>query len=209
VLSFPGGYGGLVIAGGARATFAFCLRRDALAQARFEFPGMTPAEAADGWVRRHSSAAALLFNDGVQLGKWMGAGPIRPGLHLGKRYEGVFKIGNAAGEAHPIIGEGISMALQSAVLLVDTLLGHGVQRADGETQLRAYMAYADAWQRHFARRIRLSALYAQLAMRPHIFKGILPALERHPALLTRFARWSGKVRPGPGIACKRQATEYA
>lgn len=209
VLSFPGGYGGLVIAGDARATFAFCLRRDALAQARNRFPRMTPAEAAHAWVTYHASAAAALLDGSVQVGKWLGAGPIRPGIHLGQRYDGVFKIGNAAGEAHPIIGEGISMALQSAVLLVDTLLGHGVQGADGAMQGRAYQAYAEAWQGHFARRIRLSALYAQLAMRPHLFKSILPALERHPALLTRFARWSGKVRPGPGLARKRQETEYA
>lgn len=209
VLSFPGGYGGIVIAGGACATFAFCLRRDALAQARSAFPGMTPAEAAQNWVKRHSSAAAILLEDGVQVGKWLGAGPIRPGIHLGKRYAGAFQIGNAAGEAHPIIGEGISMALQSAVLLADTLLGHGAQRADGPAQARIHAAYAEAWQRHFARRIRLSALYAQLAMRPHLLKGILPALERNPALLTRFARWCGKVRPGPGLAASERATGYA
>ena len=209
VLSFPGGYGGMVIAGGARATFAFCLRRDAMRDARTHFPGMTPAEAAQGWVRRHSSAAAALLDDSVQVGKWLGAGPIRPGIHLGKRYAGTFRIGNAAGEAHPIIGEGISMALQSAVLLADTLVRHGAQGADGPAQQCIHAAYADAWHRHFARRIRLSALYAQLAMRPHIVSGLLPALERNPALLTRFARWCGKVRPGPGLARGEKAAEYA
>lgn len=197
VLAFPGGYGGIVIADGARATFAFCLRRDALMKARSRFTGLKPAEAAQCWVRRHSSAAAALLDDGVQLGKWLGAGPIRPGIHLGKRDEVIFRIGNAAGEAHPIIGEGISMALQSAVLLVDTIVRHGTQGVDGPAQLRIHAAYADAWRRHFARRIRLSALYAQLAMRPHVFGGLLSAVEHKPALLTRFARWCGKVRPGP------------
>ena len=209
VFSFAGGYGGMVIGGGASATFAFCLRRDALTQARSQFPGMKPAEAANSWVKKHSSAAATLFGDGAQLGKWLGAGPIRPGIHLSGRYEGVFQIGNAAGEAHPIIGEGISMALQSAVLLVDTLLAHGVRRADGQAQLRVHAAYAEGWRRHFARRIRLSALYAHLAMRPDIFSGLLPTLERNPVLLTWLARWCGKVCPGPGLASNRMAHEYA
>ncbi|MDB5747041.1 MAG: dependent oxidoreductase [Massilia sp.] len=209
VFSFPGGYGGMVIGGGASATFAFCIRRDALTRARSRFPGMKPAEAAHGWVRQHCSAAARLFGDAVQLGKWLGAGPIRPGIHLGGRYDGLFRIGNAAGEAHPIIGEGISMALQSAVLLAGTLVGDGLPRADGQAQARLHAEYVQGWRRHFARRIRLAALYAQLAMRPHIVSGGLPALERNPALLTRFARWSGKVRPGPGIARNGRATEYA
>ncbi|HVL76037.1 MAG TPA: FAD-dependent oxidoreductase, partial [Noviherbaspirillum sp.] len=34
VLSFPGGYGGMVVAGQGATTLAFCLRRDVLAQAR-------------------------------------------------------------------------------------------------------------------------------------------------------------------------------
>ena len=209
VLSFPGGYGGMVIGGGASATFAFCIRRDALMQARSQCPGMKPAEAATGWVKQHSSAAAALLGDGARRGRWLGAGPIRPGIHLSGRYEGVFQIGNAAGEAHPIIGEGISMALQSAILLVDTLGRHGACQADGSAQVRAHAAYTAGWRRHFARRIRLSALYAQLAMRPHLFSSILPAFERNPALLTRFARWCGKVRPGPGLCGSKTAHEYA
>jgi 2-polyprenyl-6-methoxyphenol hydroxylase-like FAD-dependent oxidoreductase len=195
VLSFPGGYGGLVVADGARATFAFCLRRDALARARRAFPGARPAEAAQCWVRRHAGAADALLGPGAQVGAWLGAGPIRPGIHLGKRGENMFRIGNAAGEAHPIIGEGINMALQSAVLLVAALLRHRGQGAAAHARLHA--AYAEAWRRQFGARIRMSALYAQLAMRPQLFGGLLPSLARHPALLTRLARWCGKVAPAP------------
>lgn len=208
VFSFPGAYGGMVIGGGDSATFAFCIRRDALTQARALFPRIRPAEAAHGWVTRHSSAAATLIGEGIRHGKWLGAGPIRPGIHLAARNDGVFRIGNAAGEAHPIIGEGISMALQSAVLLVNTLLAHGAQHVDALAQLRVQAAYAAAWHRHFAGRIRLSALFAQLAMRPRICSGMLPVFERNPALLTQLARWCGKVRSGPDIVCRR-APQYA
>lgn len=195
VLSFPGGYGGLVVADGARATFAFCLRRDALERARRAFPGARPAEAAQCWVRRHAGAADALLGAAPQVGAWLGAGPIRPGIHLGKRGERMLRIGNAAGEAHPIIGEGINMALQSAVLLVGTVLRHRGQGAAAHGRLHA--AYAEAWRRQFGARIRMSALYAQLAMRPQLFGRLLPALARHPGLLTRLARWCGKVTPAP------------
>lgn len=210
VLSFPGGYGGMVI-GGANATLAFCMRRDTLMQARSQFPRMKPAEAAYGWVTRHASAAATLLGAGVQCGKWLGSGPIRPGIRLAGRFEGVFRIGNAAGEAHPIIGEGISMALQSAILLGETLIGCRARDADSHAQQRIHAQYARKWHRHFARRIRLSALYAHVAMRPHIFGAILPTLETNPALLTRLARWCGKVHPGPGcdLAASRKAARYA
>lgn len=198
VLSFPGGYGGMVVAGDAVATFAACLRRDCLTQARLEFPGMKAADAAMAWVKQHSGATARLLGDAPQCGSWLGVGPVRPGIHIG-RHDRVFKLGNAAGEAHPIIGEGISMALQSAVLLANTLSGRPAGLADGPLQVRLLGEYAKAWQQQFARRIRVSALYANLAMRPQLFSGLLPTLERHPALLTQFARWCGKVSAGPDL----------
>jgi 2-polyprenyl-6-methoxyphenol hydroxylase-like FAD-dependent oxidoreductase len=207
VLSFPGGYGGIVVAGGGKTTFAFCLRRDALEGARLQFPGTKPADAAHQWVRRHTSAVAALLGEAAQCGNWLAAGPIRPGVHFTGRHEPFFRIGNAAGEAHPIIGEGISMALQSAVLLAGALVRHGPQRMQASDQRRVHAEYAVTWRRHVARRIHLSALYAQLAMRPRIFGSMVPALQRNPALLTWFARWCGKVRPGPVIGSKDRAEQ--
>ena len=56
----------------------------------------------------------------LEEGSWRSAGPIRPGYeaHAG----GIFLAGNAAGEAHPVVAEGISMAMQSSSLLVRRLL---------------------------------------------------------------------------------------
>src|SRR5207253_2767244 len=51
---------------------------------------------------------------------WLSAGPIRPGIrHCG--LDGIFLVGNAAGEAHPVVAEGIGMAMQSAWLLCECL----------------------------------------------------------------------------------------
>jgi flavin-dependent dehydrogenase len=101
-------------------------------------------------------------------------------------------IGNAAGEAHPIIGEGISMAMQSAWLLCERLLRH-----DSGTVAygRIRKKYGKDWRRHFASRLRLAAVFAHLAMRPRLSRGLLPLIEYWPSFLTCGAYISGKVRP--------------
>jgi flavin-dependent dehydrogenase len=108
-----------------------------------------------------------------------------------------FLIGNAAGEAHPIIGEGISMALQSAWLLCQELGGSAdVLRCDalGEMRRREIrQRYASRWRAHFARRLRIAACFAHAAMRPTIAAALLPLLRRAPALLGVAARVSGKT----------------
>ena len=48
-------------------------------------------------------------------GAALAAGPIHPGLRISATDE-LFRIGNAAGEAHTILGEGMSMALQSGAV---------------------------------------------------------------------------------------------
>ena len=84
--------------------------------------------------------------------------------------DGVFRIGNAAGEAHPIVGEGISMALQSAFVLA-ALIGPARARLVGpavarEAQRTRSHAYEAVWRRRFTRRLRVAAAFAHVAMRP-------------------------------------------
>ena len=80
-------------------------------------------------------------------------GPIRPGVRLGQG-DGIFRIGNAAGEAHPIVGEGISMAIQSAFVLA-ALLGPARRRlvdpdSAAEAQAALLREYEARWRQRFA-----------------------------------------------------------
>ena len=102
----------------------------------------------------------------------------------------MFAIGNAAGEAHPIVAEGISMAIQSAWLLCDALIAGDPRHA----QTAVAGEYAAAWRRNFATRIRAAALFAHLAMRPAAATVLLPLLRRYPEIVTIGARLGGKVR---------------
>jgi flavin-dependent dehydrogenase len=138
--------------------------------------------------------------------RWLTSGPLDPGVRIDDRDE-IFRVGNAAGEAHPILGEGMSMALQSAALLCSHLLDRPplsssplrLQCAalvpDGRHQFAIQRRYAAAWRREFAPRVRLAAVFAHLAMRPRSAALLLKLVQAWPGLLTRGARWGGKVRP--------------
>jgi flavin-dependent dehydrogenase len=130
--------------------------------------------------------------DARLLDGWLAAGPIRPGVRvLGRR--GLFTVGNAAGEAHPAVAEGISMAMQAAWLLSERLIAW---RKDGGRRelLDAVGAdYVRAWRRSFAPRIRAASVIAHWAMRPWLVALSLPFIRCRPALLSWGAKLSGKA----------------
>lgn len=191
VLAFPGGYGGMVQAGDGEFTLACCIRHDALQAIRAKFPGMRAAHA----VQRHLQASCRGVRQALGGARphnsWLSVGPIRPGIRNAADGSGRFAIGNAAGEAHPILGEGISMAIQSAWLLCTTLLAAPNAAAGHDAGIAA--AYRLAWRRSFGGRIRTAAVFSHLAMRPTPAQILLPVLRRWPHLLGVAARLGGKI----------------
>ncbi len=198
VLAFPGGYGGMVIADGGRLTLACCVRRDRLREWRAATPGAAGA-ATQALLEESCAGVRAALRGARREGAWLSVGPIRPGIRAAWNEHTGFAIGNAAGEAHPILGEGISMAIQSAALLCRQLGAHRADALRGDHAPIA-KAYARAWRRQFRSRIRFAALLAQLAMRPGRAAWLLPVLRRWPTLLTAAARVGGKVRPVPEFA---------
>ena len=206
VLSFDGGYGGMVVADGGVTTVACCLRGDRLDACRRAAPGLRAGDAVEAWLRRECGGVRAALQTAVREGPWLAAGPLDPGIRVDAG-DGLLRIGNAAGEAHPIIGEGMSMALQSAWLLCANLLG-GAQLLGAERreprglhlgpawQREVGLRYAAQWRRQFAARLRLAAAFAQAAMRPATAAPLMALAEAWPGLLTRGAQWGGKVRCG-------------
>lgn len=195
VISFAGGYGGLVIADDGQLTLAGCIRRDFLKACRVAAPGHTAGEAFEMYLRNQSRSLRNALWDARREGRWLGIGPIRPGIRATwRRADGRFMIGNAAAEAHPIIGEGISMAMQSAWFLCARLTAAGRARASAETLQRVGVDYARQWRQAFAPRLHLAATLAHLAMRPWLAPIVWPLIERAPRLMTMMARGAGKAR---------------
>ena len=109
------------------------------------------------------------------------AGPIRPGLRLPSA-ENIFLCGNRAGEAHPVIADGISMAIQGAQLLAAHLIAG---RPDAD--------YAAAWRRRFTPRIAAASLFARAAMHGMARPVIAQAVRAAPPLITWGAHLAGKA----------------
>ncbi len=198
VLEFPGGYGGMVLGDHGLTTLAFCIRRDALRQCRAKNRVLKAAPAAQAHVEQSCAGVRRMLAHADLQAPWLSVGPIQPGIRSPWRSDGTFAIGNAAGEAHPILGEGMSMAIQSAWLLCDRLIARGdeLRRHDllaGRAIAEVGRDYAANWRRCFASRIRLAAVFAHLAMRP-ASGALLPLLQRWPGMLTAAARLGGKVR---------------
>jgi len=195
LLSFPGGYGGMVRCEGGRVTLSCCVRRDVLVLLPGSFRG---GQAVLEHIARSCRGAREALAGGQLESPWLGAGPIRPGARRAAR-GGVFAIGNAAGEAHPVIAEGLSMALQSAWLAARELIARPGP-PPGRAELRACGArYAAAWRRLFAPRLLASCVIAHWAMRPALWAPLVPLLRLCPALLVCGARLAGKAMPPPGL----------
>ncbi|HEY0265126.1 MAG TPA: FAD-dependent monooxygenase [Rhizomicrobium sp.] len=179
LLAFPGGYGGLVMSDHGRTSLSCCIRRAALTHARQRHGGRA-AEAVLAHILETTKGARAALGAAALDGAFLSVGPIHPGIRPRLR-DGVFCTGNIAGEAHPVIAEGISMAIQSSGLLAKLLIAHR-----GED-------YAHAWTRRFATRIRAASVFAHLAMRGPTRAASLAVIKRAPVLLGWGARLSGKT----------------
>ena len=194
VLALDGGYGGMVLADGGTTTVACCIRRDRLSALRSAAPGLRAGAVVEAWLLAECAGVRRALQGASRDGSWLTSGPLDPGVRLAAS-DTIFRIGNAAGEAHPILGEGMSMALQSAALLCSLLLDPaGATAPTASAQAELQRRYAAAWRRQFAPRLRLAAVFAHLAMRPRSASALVTLAQAWPGLLTRGARWGGKVR---------------
>jgi len=195
LIAFPGGYGGMVHSNGARVSFSCCIRRDQLARIRQNDSHLTPAEAVCAHIRHSCRGVNEALAGSAQHGQWLSVGPIRPGIRQ-RVLEGVFLVGNAAGEAHPIVAEGISMAIQGAWLLCQRLLARQNAVLSGQALLDASSDYVRTWRKNFASRIYMASMVAHLAMHSGIPTLLLPLLRLAPVTLTLGAHLCGKARQG-------------
>ena len=193
VVSVNGGYGGLVVANDRRTTVALCLRRDTLRALRSHGGHASAGAAVENYLRSSCRGIEHALQDTAPEAPWLTVGPLRPGVRL-REQPGIFAVGNAAGETHPLIGEGITMALQSSRLLADALLMHVARSVSAASLSATHRSYASAWRKAFLPRLRLAAVYAQVAMHAPLAGTATAGLRAWPALLTSAARMAGKAR---------------
>ncbi|NDU85600.1 MAG: NAD(P)/FAD-dependent oxidoreductase [Ferrovum sp.] len=197
LLSFPGGYGGMVHSDGGRVSLSCCVRRDQLEQCRQHYPNVTAGAAVLAHIEASCKGVCEALSSAHLDGPWLSSGPLHTGIHT-FGFDGIFTVGNATAEVHPIVAEGISMAIQSAFLLSEQL---NAWRTRGDLTFPHQNLeslrhnYERAWRSNFSRRIRLATLFAHLFMRPLTSHMVMGLLGHFPRLLTEGARWSGKADP--------------
>jgi flavin-dependent dehydrogenase len=136
----------------------------------------------------------VVLDGSRRVGKWLTAGVVVPEGHTRSR-DGILAVGNAAGESHPIVAEGISMAIQGAGVLHSVLEGIDPKSIDEALLDHLADEYDRRWRSIFARRIRFASAAASAAM-SHRSRPLLAAiLTKFPRLLTAGTRMSGKVWP--------------
>jgi flavin-dependent dehydrogenase len=192
LIAFPGGYGGLVHTDGGRTSFSCCIRRRALEACRAERRDTSAGAAVAGYVLSRCRDMRDALADAVREGPWLAAGPLRIGVRS-VCADGFFAAGNAMAEAHPIVAEGISMAIQSGWLLSEALIEAGPD-ADRGRRNEIAQRYEAALRANFAMRMRAAALVAGLAMRPLSSNAATHVLNMLPGLLAFGARCAGKAR---------------
>ena len=191
LLFFLGGYGGIVWADDGRLSLSCCIRRDALARARQTYNTSSASQAVHQHIIETCLGVRQVIGNAEREGPWLAAGPIRPGIRPAYA-DDIFRVGNLAGESHPIIAEGISMAIQSGWLLADELL-----RGDARSQSGRVLVgrrYASAWRSQFSTRIHVAKVLAEVAVRPQTSRLASMLVKAVPATLTVGASLSGKTR---------------
>jgi len=194
LLVFPGGYGGMVRSDKGRVSLSCCITRRTLDRCRKDEE--RAGHAVLGHIARSCKGVADALA-GADIGEsWLAAGPIRPGIRAAFA-DGMFRAGNAAGEAHPIIAEGITMAIQSAWFLCRELISAQDSLANPSAFAETGRAYSASWRGHFAGRIRAAAAFAHTLMRPRSAALAVTLPRRFPAFLTFCAGLSGKTKQVP------------
>jgi flavin-dependent dehydrogenase len=191
LLVFPGGYGGLVHTDGDRLNLSCCIRRDVLQKCR-ENLSKRASDAVFMHIVKHCEGARCALRGARLDGPWLSAGPIRPGIRQFYS-DGVFFVGNSAGEAHPVIAEGISMAMQSAWILSRGLIA-GRGKMNDPALREVGVLYGKAWKDALACRLHAAALFARSVMQPNLLPIASLVLKQFPQLLSWCAALSGKAK---------------
>lgn len=192
LIVFPGGYGGMVHSDGGHVSLSCCIRRDELSRCRQRLEKQRAGDAVLTHIQQSCAGVRQALKRATLDGTWLSAGPINPGIR-NRTVDGVFLVGNSAGEAHPIVAEGISMAMQSAGLLCSRMIAQQDNIVAGREITDTGREYSDEWQRSFAPRIYAARLFANVAVSRIAADLLQPVMKLFPGILTAGALLSGKA----------------
>jgi flavin-dependent dehydrogenase len=194
----PGAYAGMVTCDQGLVSLSCCIRRDYLQKLRNDGPGEKAGPLLYKHILKSCPGLDSVVNSAHPIGEWLAAGPIRPGIRHPYK-AGVFLIGNAAGEAHPTIADGISMAMQSAWLLANILTQTRPSLIRANNLNEIGLEFTHRWLKAFRLRIRAAEVFARMSMLKRTHRILLPVLRTFPKTLTVGARLGGIAEDVVGL----------
>lgn len=151
----PAGYGGTCLIEGQVTNLCALLPESALRRHRGNLDRL-----ADAWLDRNPSLARLRAS-GRPVGPWKAVSGVRVEVST-PRTPGILYVGDCQGTVDPLGGQGMTMALLGAELLVP-FIERGLRSGVNERLQRAAL---DAWHRRFDRRVRLCRLFHHALVNP-------------------------------------------
>ncbi len=177
---FDGGYGGLNYVGEGVANHCFLVSSET-----FKTAGSVAA-LLEGVVFRNLRARRAMENSRAMF-DWLAVSVGRIGRKELAPMPNLLSVGDSAAFIDPFTGSGMLMALESAEILAETICG-GKDLG---------VAYAQAYDARFARRLRVSRLIRATASWPRAASGLIASLGMSRSILRRIARATRGDRPHP------------
>ncbi len=106
--------------------------------------------------------------------------------------KGVFRVGDAVATVDPVVGGGMTLALQGASMLAESLLEYDVNRVD---EVRAARAYARRWNQSFGWKLPVSHLWGRVGHHPFFTEGMLRLISMQRNLLKKLFEWHHSALP--------------
>jgi flavin-dependent dehydrogenase len=176
IYAFPGGYGGLTNIEGDLANLCFMVRSDVARK----FGGKADNVLKELLFRNSRAASAL--RDAKRPEEWLAASIRSFGESTLDPIQGVFSIGDAAAFVDPFTGSGMLMAMESS-----EIFAHCVDLCVEQPELLS-AAYASAFHRRFAARLRFCHVLRKLAFVPAFATLAVAGLGINNSLTKRIAR---------------------
>ncbi len=144
-----------------------------------------------GYLRRHNAGFGRSLRTARFTGEFLSCGPMEPGVR--EVYaDGRFFVGNAAGEVHALIGEGLTLALGAGQLLGRVMSEHRAALTAGRDLAIIGAAYRRVWLNEFGSRLHAGNAFSQVLMKPLLSAAATAYLHAFPDIFDLCIRWSGK-----------------
>ena len=153
-------------------------------QAMINRVGKNPEKLFTDFLRQNRFLASQM-KKAKRVSGWQGI-PVRLSRKPLFFADGFFRVGDAVATVDPIVGGGMTLALQGACMLTESLTAYQLGRVD---ELQVIRSYEKKWKQSFAWKLPLSHLWGPIGHKPFFTELMLRLLGAQRNLLNKLFEW--------------------